>query len=145
MPIRPFTTNDMEACAKLLMYSYKQPPWRYNWSFDQAFRYLTEYAEVKQFVGFVLVEREDIVGSLFGHTKTWWANDQLFIDELFISPQKQRSGYGRQLLEHAEQYSKDHGLKSMSLMTNKFTPAFNFYTKLNYLHAEQFVFLFKPI
>jgi aminoglycoside 6'-N-acetyltransferase I len=145
MTIRAITNNDIEGCARLLINAYQQPPWRYQWNYEKAMKYLTEYRSVKQFIGFVLLEGEEIAGALFAHQKTWWMNDQLFVDELFISSDKQRSGYGKKLLEHAEQYAASIGLKSISLMTNKFSPAFNFYLKLDYFHAEHFVFLFKEI
>ena len=145
MTIRPVATDDIDGCARSLVRAYNQAPWRHNWDFEKAVKYLREYLEVKQFVGFVLCEGDEIAGAIFAHSKTWWANDQLFIDELFISDHKQRSGYGKRLLGHAEQYAKDHGLKSLSLMTNKFMPAFHSYNKLNFFHAEQLIFLFREI
>ncbi|HMG84032.1 MAG TPA: GNAT family N-acetyltransferase [Ferruginibacter sp.] len=143
--MRPFITNDLEDCAKLLMQAYKSPPWRHNWTVEQATKYLTEYAASKQFIGFVLVDKEKIMGAIFAHSKTWWTNEQLIIDELFISPDAQKSGYGRFLLENMEQHAKSIGLKSVTLMTSKFAPSFNFYVKQGYFPAEQFGFLFKEV
>lgn len=145
MQIRSFTQNDIEDCGKLLMQSYNQPPWRHQWKLDLAVKYLSEYTDCKSFIGFVLCVDENIAGALFAHSKTWWTNDQLFIDELFISPEIQGRGYGKSMLDFAEKFAKENGLDSISLMTNKFMPAFNFYNKINYLQAEQFVFMFKPV
>ena len=143
--MRPITKPDLESCAKLLMEAYKSPPWRHNWNFEQALKYLTEYADSKQFIGFVLVDKEEIQGAIFAHSKTWWTSEQLVIDELFISPLAQKSGYGRYLLENMELHAKSIGLKSVMLMTSKFAPSFNFYKKQNYYPAEQFGFLFKEV
>lgn len=145
MKIRSLTHNDIDDCASLLMRSYNQAPWRHHWKIDQAIKYLTEYTESKSFIGFVLCEGETIAGAMFAHSKTWWTNNQLYIDELFISPDSQRSGYGKTMLDFAEKFAKENGLESISLMTNKFMPAYNFYNKLNYSEAEQFVFMFKQL
>ena len=76
----------------LLMESYNVEPWGYNWTFGQAVEYLNEYFDRKRFVGFVLCEDDDIVGAMFGHSKTWWTDDLLYIDELFVSPQRAKAG-----------------------------------------------------
>jgi len=143
--IRPIVPSDLENCSRLLIKAYNQPPWRHNWNFEQALKYLNEYADVKQFVGFVLVDEGEIMGALFAYRKTWWTNDQLMISELYISPDAQGAGYGKKLLEAAEQYSKDNGIKSLSLMTSTVFASFSFYIKQGFIHAEQFGFLFKIV
>lgn len=94
MTIRFINKDDIDACAALLMSAYNQAPWRYNWDREKAIKYLNQYFESKQFVGFILCEEDEIAGAIFAHSKTWWVNDQLFIDELFIDANRQRSGYG---------------------------------------------------
>src|SRR5262249_20640463 len=104
------------------------------------------YFERRRFVGFALLDDEDkIAGALFGHSKTWWTNDLLYVDEFFISPTAQRHGYGKHLLGHAEKYAQSKGYEVVALLTSKYMPAFKFYQSINYLPAEHFVFLFKPV
>ena len=145
MTIRPLTLNDIHDCARIYMRSYNQAPWNYNFDFEQAVKYLTEYAERKRFIGFVLCEDNEIAGAMLGHSKTWWTNDLLYIDELFISPAKQRLGYGKALLEYSEEYASNAGLAVVTLMTNKHMPAFKFYDNNDFIHAEHFAILFKPV
>lgn len=145
MNIRPLTKTDIEKCTELFIQSYNRPPWNYNWNYDKALKYLSEYAERNRFVGFVLCEEDNIAGAMLGHSKTWWTNDLLYVDELFISPDRQRLGYGKLLLDHSEKYAKDQGYEVVTLMTSKFMPAMKFYNSINYIHAEHFVFLFKPL
>lgn len=145
MNIRPITKDDIDRCARLYIHSYNRPPWNYNWSYEKAVKYLTEYMDSGRFVGFVLCEEEEFAGAILGHSKTWWTNDLLYIDELFISPDSQRKGYGKLLLDHAEDYAKKQELEVITLMTNKYMPAMKFYTNIDYMQAEQFVFLFKPV
>ena|SRR5579862_4786194 len=145
MNIRPLTRNDIEQCAAVYMHAYNRPPWNYNFSKEKAVRYLTEYADRTRFVGFVITEGETIVGAMLGHSKTWWTNDLIYVDELFITPDSRGKGYGKKLLDHVEDYAMDQGYEVITLMTNKHMPAFEFYKHIDYMHAEHFVFLFKPL
>lgn len=145
MIIRQLTPDDIAECAGLYLQAYNRPPWNYNFTLDKAISYLTEYAERKRFVGFVLIENDKIAGALLGHSKTWWTNDLLYIDELFISPDSQRKGYGKSLIENAENYAAENGLEVITLMTNKHMPAYKFYESNDFIHAEHFVILFKPV
>lgn len=145
MTIRTLTQNDIEQCAGLYVQAYNRPPWNYNFSHEKAVKYLTEYTERSRFVGFVLLEGDAIAGAMLGHSKTWWTNDLLYIDELFVAPESRGKGYGKSLLEHAEEYSREQGYEVITLMTNKHMPAFEFYNHIDYIQAEHFVFLFKPV
>jgi aminoglycoside 6'-N-acetyltransferase I len=87
----------------------------------------------------------EIAGAILAHTKTWWTNDQLYIDELFIAPEMQKKGVGKTLLGHAEQYAVDNNLQTLVLMTHKFMPAMSFYEDNDFLHAQPFVLLFKNV
>ncbi|MGN6638102.1 MAG: GNAT family N-acetyltransferase [Mucilaginibacter sp.] len=145
MNIRKLTQTDLDACVNLYMKAYNAPPWSYNWTYDKALKYLAEYVDRTRFVGFVLLDEGEIVGAMFGHSKTWWTQDLLYVDELFVSPAKQRSGYGKRLLDYTEDYAREQGYEVITLMTNKYMPAMKFYSGINYIHAEHFVFLFKPL
>jgi len=145
MNIRLLAKDDIEECAAVYMQAYNQPPWNYNFSQEKAVKYLTEYTDRGRFVGFVMTEGENIVGAMLGHSKTWWTNDLIYVDELFVSPDSRGKGYGKKLLNHVENYAMDEGYEVITLMTNKHMPAFEFYQHLDYIHAEHFVFLFKPI
>jgi aminoglycoside 6'-N-acetyltransferase I len=143
--IRPFTKNDIDKCAGLYTQAYNRPPWNYNFSYEKAVKYLTEYTERSRFIGFVLCEGDTIAGALLGHSKTWWTNDLIYIDELFVAPESRGNGYGKKLLEHTEDYAREQGYEVITLMTNKYMPAFKFYNHVDYIQAEHFVFLFKPV
>ena len=96
-------------------------------------------------MGFVSCENAVIVGALFAHRKTWWTNDELFGDELYITPARQRQGVGASLLAHAEAYAKAEGLAGLTLLTNRHLPAKGFYEKHGYLPADHLVFMYKEL
>ncbi len=145
MTIKPITADDIEECARMYLRAYNQPPWNYNFTYEKAVKYLAEYFERKRFTGFVLMEGSQVAGALFGHAKTWWTNDLLYVDEFFISPDKQRLGYGKLLLDHTEKYARAQGYEVVALLTSKYMPAMKFYKSIDFIAAEHFVFLFKPL
>lgn len=143
--IIPVTTENINDCVVVFLKSYNQPPWNYHWTGEKAKQYLSEYLDCKQFVGFVLYDQNQAAGAIMCHSKTWWTNQQLMIDEFFISPEKQRMGYGKKLLESCNQYAINKKIGSIVLMTNKYMPAYNFYDKTSFTTTEQFVFMFKQV
>jgi len=143
--IRGIQPTDMERCARLLIEAYNREPWNNRWTDESATRYLNELAASKDFVGFVICENEEVIGAMFAHRKTWWTNDELFVDEFYISPSKQRQGFGERLLEHAERYAKSQNLAGLTLLTNKYFPAKRFYEKHNYTLAEHVIYMYKEV
>jgi aminoglycoside 6'-N-acetyltransferase I len=145
METREITKADVPACAAAFLASYNQLPWNYDWKLEDAVIYLNEYMDVPQFKGFIIKEGEEIVGALLGHGKTWWTNNQFMIDELFIAASVQGKGYGKLLLKQAEQHAKDLAMGRITLMTNKFMPALEFYNKNDFSKVDQYVFMFKEL
>jgi GNAT superfamily N-acetyltransferase len=45
--------------------------------------------------------------------------DQLYIENIAVSPRRQRKGLGRFLLSHAERKARDAGLPKLGLLTNQ--------------------------
>lgn len=145
MQISLINPSIIPACAAIFVKSYNHAPWKYVWTLDDAVKYLNEYASSKQFIGFALYDGPEIVGALLAHSKTWWTNKQLFIDELFVLPQCQKRGYGKQLLKHAQQYAELNDLQTITLMTHKSMPAMKFYLDNDFILAQPFVILFKNV
>ncbi|NQX40617.1 Ribosomal protein S18 acetylase RimI [Pedobacter steynii] len=145
MTIKPITTTDLEICATAYLQTYNQAPWNYQWKYEDALKYLEEYFSSPQFKGFVLFDNDTFAGAIFTHTKTWWTGSQLYIDELFIAPQLQKKGYGKMLMNHAEEYALEQGLSTVTLMTHQFMPAMKFYQDIDFMHAPPFVILFKLV
>jgi GNAT superfamily N-acetyltransferase len=143
--IQSITDQNLEECVSAYLKAYNAAPWNYNWSYDGAKKYLLEYVESKQFIGFAMYDEGKVVAALFAHQKTWWTNTQVMIDELFVSGEKQRMGYGKRLLNHFYDYAADNNINTVVLMTNKYMPSYNFYLKDDYIDTEQYVFMFKQI
>ncbi|MDB4925290.1 GNAT family N-acetyltransferase [Mucilaginibacter sp.] len=145
MNIQALTKTHLEACAEIFIDTYNSPPWNYQWNLEGAIKYLSEYLSSADFAGFVLYDNEEIAGAILAHSKTWWTNKQLYIDELFIAPKAQKKGFGNNLINHAEKYALDNDLKTITLMTHKFMPSMKFYENNDFIHAQPFVLLFKNV
>ena len=145
MKIRELLPEDMDACVDTLRAAYNPPPWNDHWTEETGRRYLADFAASQNFIGYVAVDAEEIVGAMFAHRKTWWTNDEIFIDELFIKPDRQRQGFGKLLMNQAEQLSKESGWGGVTLLTNKYHPARFFYEKNGYTVAEHVIFMYKEV
>ena len=145
MEIRELLPNDIEVCVNLLIEAYNPPPWNDHWTEKTGIKYLSDFMSNSNFIGYVVVEFDEIVGAMFAHRKTWWTNDEIFIDELFIKPDRQRRGYGKMLMDRAEYLSNELGLGGITLLTNKYHPAKSFYEKNGYSVAEHVIFMYKEV
>lgn len=145
MQIRNFHSSDIGACVNLLIQAYNQPPWNDHWTQETGSRYLSEFISNKNFIGYIITKSDELIGAMFAHRKTWWTNDEIFVDELFIKPDQQRNGYGKILINRVEQLSKKSGFGGVTLLTNKHHPAKMFYQKNGYTVADHVIFMYKEV
>lgn len=132
-------------CARLLMEAYNGLPWNNRWTEDKSIKYLMEFFVNPSFTGFVLIEDDMISGAAFCHEKTWWTDDELYIDEFYIAPGFQRKGLGTELLKHIESYVTKKNLAGITLLTNRHMPSLDFYTKNKFIKAKHIVFMYKEL
>ena len=143
--IRPLLISDIPACADILCAVYNNELWQCRWSQETAAAYLLDYAQARRFVGFAAELDGRVIGAAFAHEKIWWNNSELYIDEMFIIPEMQRGGYGSMLINAAEEYVNKHKLAGLTLCTNKYAPAPNFYRKNGFNDNEFIMFMYKEM
>ncbi len=145
MDIKTIAPDNIRDCAQLMLKTYNCAPWNDNWTIEAAEKYLSEFFETPRFTGFILVHNDKVVGAIFCHEQTWWTQDELYIDEFFISPDHQNKGFGKALLEHIEQYSKERELSGITLLTSRNVPASEFYKKNGFQELKHIAFMFKKV
>lgn len=64
---------------------------------------------------------------------------------MFIRPDCQRQGLGSELIAEAERYVRDKKLAGLTLTTNRYAPAPNFYRKNGFSDAEHVLYMFKEM
>ena len=144
--IREYQYEDLNHCVELLIETLNCEPWKENWTAETATRLLSELVEYSNFIGFVALDDDNaIVAAIFARKKTWWTNDEVFIEEFFVKPSMQNKGYGKRLLNYLENYCKENGLAGTTLLTNRYMPAKNFYEKNGYALADHVIFLYKEV
>jgi len=139
------TEKHIADCASVMMDAYNAPPWNCKWTSDKAYLYVDELISSRDFIGFIIYDEGKPAGAILAHKKTWWTNKQLMIDELFVSPDFQKKGYGKKLLHFSEEYANANNIELLVLMTNKYLPVFDFYESMDYTIADQYVFMFKQL
>lgn len=134
--IREFKKSDLEQCAAIFAKAFSEEEWGCVWSKERAELYINDYIENKKFVGFVSEEKGIIEGAILGCIKVSWNNDEIYVDELIVDPEKQRCGIGQKLLDAMKDYSKLNKLAGIVLYTNEEAPAKNFYQKNGFKLSE---------
>lgn len=127
--IKNFELSDLSACAEIMMSVYNNEQWQCRWSLESAESYLRDFTDCKKFLGYTLWIGGEIKGAIFCHEKIWWNNSEVFIDEMFISPQLHRKGYGTEMINVIEKHIQDHNLAGFTLLTSRNTQAPDFYKK----------------
>ena len=145
MMVRKMERGDIASCADILCSVYNNEMWQCHWTEKTVTEYLTDFYEMKKFVGFVLEDREEneIIGGVFAHEKVWWNNSEIFVEEMFIRPHLQRRGYGSLLKRQIEKYVNENGFAGITLSTNKYAPAPNFYRKNGFKDCGHVLFMAK--
>jgi aminoglycoside 6'-N-acetyltransferase I len=141
MMIRELIQSDIPSCAEILCRVYNNDLWQCRWDNQVAQEYLTDVYQNKKFLGYIIEEEGRIIGALFAHEKVWWNNSEVFIEEMFISPEFQRMGLGEKLLGEVEKYVRMRNLAGITLSTNKYAPAHTFYAKNEFVDCEHVVFM----
>ena len=143
--IRPLTHKDIPACAQILCDVYNNELWQCRWTAETAQAYLTDYLEASRFVGFGAETEGALIGAVFAHEKIWWNNSEVFIEEMFIRPDRQGQSLGSALLREVEAYVLTHGLAGITLSTNRYAPAPHFYRKNGFTDCGHVLFMAKEM
>ncbi len=143
--IRKMKKGDITECTGILCKVYNNDMWQCRWTEETGSAYLEDYFESKKFVGFVLEIDGRIIGAMFAHEKVWWNNSELYVDEMFVLPEMQRKGFGGMLINAAEDFVRENRLAGLTLCTNKYAPAPNFYRKNGFTENEFIIFMYKEM
>lgn len=148
MIIREFKASDLDEIVVLFMDVFNQPPWNNRWSNDNAKELIQDFINTRGFMGYIARdESEDssIVGVVLGREKKWWRGKEYYIEEFFVRAELQGRGYGTQMLEFVYEDIKNKGIRRVALLTDKNSPAFNFYTNKDFKEHQSLCFLYKEI
>ena len=145
MMIRPMKRSDLSACADILCVVYNNDLWQCRWEKNTAEAYLSDFFHAAKFVGFVIEEEGEILGGIFAREKIWWNNSEIFVEEMFVRPDRQGQGLGSLLLGRMEDYVRESGLAGITLSTSRYAPAPVFYRKNGFVDCGHVLYMAKEI
>lgn len=143
--IRKIKITDLNRCVELLEKAYNKPPYNENFTSGSAFKYLKRKFDYCQDHSFVIEEDKNVIGFIFINLSYWTGGDGAIIEEIVIDENKQRQGYGKKLLEHADGYLKNLGIKFLMLWARKDAGAYGFYLKKGFIEDENMAVMFKKL
>jgi GNAT superfamily N-acetyltransferase len=141
LEIRAFRHQDSSDCSELFVQVFGLPPWNDRWSPESAGAYLGDIVHTPGFYGVVAFDGDRLVGVCLGHRKRWWQGDEYHIDELFVAPEAQRQGIGRQIIDYTKQELRTKGVGRLTLLTVRNTSADQFYSRLGFIPSEHLIFM----
>lgn len=114
----------------LFLEVFSKAPWHDDWqSEEQLSTYMEELMGNSNSLCLGYYHNEHLIGISLGYVFHWWEGTDYFVKELCIDTVYQGRGYGSIFLSEIEAYLKEHAIKALWLMTDRDTPAYDFYEK----------------
>lgn len=127
--IRKLELTDLPRCGEIYAKAFPIEQWGIDWTNENAKEYLLDFVEQKRFVGFVYEENGVVDGCLFACKKISGSKEEIYINEMAVTNEKQGQGIGKQLLNAVKDYSKENNLAGVVLYTSEYAPAAKFYER----------------
>jgi len=143
MKIVYYDEKHLNACAELFTKHYNTADFGCKFTKHRATIYLQELIFRPRFIGFLLLNKEQLIGFAFCHMRTWAEKDEMRIDEFIIVEAHQRQGLGTKLLEFITTYATSYRLAGITTSTNVVNLT-QFYQKNDFLDHD-ITFLYKGI
>lgn len=127
--IRKATNKDLKKISEIFRSEYNKPPYNYKWSEKMALKKIKDY--FKNNYMFVLKVEKKIIGFIILSTFLWSEGTRGLIDEVIVSSKHQGKGFGKELLNYAEDFFKKKKARRIVLYS-KTSKAFKIYKKKGY-------------
>lgn len=140
--IKQLDANSIEKCAHLYQSAYENEPWNEEYSLDEITNYLSRFLDSTTKRAYILVFDEEIVGIALGLIIPCIGSDYFRLEDICLSPQYQRNGFGSQFIELISDCISRESCDSILLGTQRGYPAHKFYLKNGFKEIES-VLLYK--
>ena len=137
MEFRNCESSDISGCANILREAYAQPPYNEEWDLSHAQQYLERFYGFDPSLCFVAKNKNTIVGAIFAYSYPWHGKESCYIQEIFISPARQRMSIGKKLIN---KLSASKGTGATWLVANKHAHAIEFYKSLGFSNSGPYTF-----
>jgi len=143
MEIKKLDVSILNELLNLFIDVYNNPPWNDQWVVERAKVYLMAFMADPSFIGYSAYHNRQLIGACFGTIKHWWKGDEYYIHEIFIDRSSQRQGIGSSFIDNIQKDLQQKDIRTISLLTDKGTPADKFYNSNGFKDINKMVFKYK--
>ena len=130
MDLKELTLRDRESMTKLFADVFTGEPWNDDWSCPgQLDAYITDLAGQSNSLTFGYFNGDRLIGLAMGHIRHWHEGTEYCIDEFCIARDMQGRGHGGRFMDCVESQLLERGIPWIFLLTDRHTPAYDFYRK----------------
>ncbi len=141
MKLRRLSAENTKEIKTVILEIFTKDPWNDVWTDGQLQLYVDELINNSNPLLLGLYENESLIGISLGRIKHWCSGAEYWIDEFGIIPEKQSKGAGTEFLKKIKRLLTEEGISQIVLLTEKTTPAYNFYQKNGFYELKKQAFL----
>ena len=139
MDLRPIQEQDLPNVTRLYLTAYRS-----NWAEAAARKYLEKFYRFEPESCFVAIEPDgSLSAAIFAYSYEKEAGHVLFIQELFVHPDRRNSGYGKRLVARVRESLKGPSRVSIKPLVKADTGVLNFYNSLGFERDKAVNFSFE--
>lgn len=142
MNIREIADSDISELSHLYVAVSKEPPWCEEWKYEWAKERLSIIFSCPGFFGYLVDNEGEIIGAVFSRKGSYQGEYELEVEELFVSSKHQGEGVGSCLISQLKIAAKESGISALVLLTDRGTPAEEFYLKREFKIKEDTLFMY---
>lgn len=139
--IRPMRMSDLPHVVALYSEVFNAPPWNDQWTDAAASRRLSDALHTPGALGLLLWDDDGLVAGLIGHQEHWFDGSSFFLQEMFVHPERQRRGYGSQMMDHLKHVLRTQGVGHIFLTTTREGVAPDFYARHGFRASDRMVLM----
>ncbi|UQN08434.1 GNAT family N-acetyltransferase [Deinococcus sp. QL22] len=144
MEIRPLESGDLPNVTQVFIATFNAAPWGESWTQETASNCLKEMLMLPRSVAWGAWENDQCLGAALGHDQQKDTALTHEIKEVFVNPQRQGQGIGKNLLNAYIEAVLGRGVKSIYLLTAQDSDAEAFYQRAEFRRARRQIVLVRP-
>jgi GNAT superfamily N-acetyltransferase len=96
--IRLMNSEDLDELAIVYLKAFQDPELGEDWSKQSALELISYWLQRQPDLAFVAEQEEKLVGAFIVGVRPWWDGNHLVDGELFVDPEYQKKGIGKELI-----------------------------------------------
>jgi len=138
-------SGDLARCAELLEAAYSLPPYEEKFTPAVARAYLESKFAYCAEHSFAAEEDGVVIGFVLVSLSVWVEGGQAIIEEIVVDPVRQGRGFGRALMDAAEEYLHKQEVHSVMLWARRDAPAHGFHARSGFADSGDWVIMHKAL